>query len=106
MNLANVGQAISLSEWTTIFYLVLAGATTITCLWFLRTLAHANRVQDRTPSPERGAHLRQVYPTKDDPEVVPGPDIDIIAIHGLDTNSPDTWKWKGPGNRETEDPTK
>ncbi|KAH8898205.1 hypothetical protein GQ53DRAFT_777676 [Thozetella sp. PMI_491] len=25
-------------------------------------------------------------------------DIDIIAIHGLDTKSPDTWTWKDPGD--------
>jgi hypothetical protein len=95
MNLANVGQAISLAEWRTVLYLVLTGATTITCLWLLRTLAHANRVQDRTPSPQRGAHLRQVYPTRDDPGEGPGLDIDIIAIHGLDTNSEKTWTWRG-----------
>ena len=59
--------------------------------------------RNRTPSPQR-ANLRQVYPTKDYPEEGPGPDIDIIAIHGLDTNSPDTWKWKDPSNRETEHP--
>lgn len=92
-------------------YLILAGGTIITYLCLFRTVAHANsapqprsernsrqtyHAQYATLSRQRGAHLRQVYPTKDDPEEVgSGPDIDIIAIHGLDTNSPDTWKWKG-----------
>ena len=87
----------------------------MTCLWLLRTLAHANaaprsrlegssrqthRAQDPTRSPQRGAHLRQVYPTKDDPEEDgPGPDIDIIAIHGLDTNSEKTWTWVRNGSK-------
>ena len=87
----------------------------MTCLWLLRTLAHANaapqsrlecssrqthRAQDPTRSPQRGAHLRQVYPTKEDPEEDgPGPDIDIIAIHGLDTNSEKTWTWVRNGSK-------
>jgi hypothetical protein len=105
MNLANVSKAIFSAKWTIIFSLVLTGGTIITGLWLLRTLAYANaarRAQDPTPSPQRGPHLRQVYPTKDDAEEDgPGPDIDIIALHGLDTNSPDTWKWRVPRNRKT-----
>ncbi|KAL7933708.1 hypothetical protein V8C35DRAFT_322296 [Trichoderma chlorosporum] len=39
----------------------------------------------------RGVCLTQVHPSHgDDAET----DIDIIAIHGLDTKSPDTWIWK------------
>ncbi|RYP25792.1 hypothetical protein DL768_011824 [Monosporascus sp. mg162] len=117
MNLANAGQAVSLAEWRTVFYLILAG-TIITCPWLLRTLrtlAHADAAPQRrpersarqthsahdpTPSFQRGAHLRQVYPTKDEPEDDgPGPDIDIIAIHGLDTNSEKTWTWRGNGRK-------
>ncbi|EJT69638.1 hypothetical protein GGTG_12522 [Gaeumannomyces tritici R3-111a-1] len=42
---------------------------------------------------QRGVRLSQVHP-KDKTET----DIDIIAIHGLDTKSPDTWSWvdRGP----------
>jgi hypothetical protein len=105
MTLANIAQAIFLYKWSIVFYLVLAGGTIIAGLWSLRTPAHANaahRAQDPTPCPQRGAHLRQVYPTKEDPEEDGlGSDIDIIAIHGLDTNSPDTWKWRVPSNRKT-----
>ncbi|KAI9764403.1 MAG: hypothetical protein M1839_005897, partial [Geoglossum umbratile] len=68
--------------------------------------AHANAArqrhcaQDPTPSPQRRAHLRQVYPTKDGPvEDGPSLDIDIIAIHGLDTNSEKTWTWRGNGRK-------
>ncbi|KAK0631109.1 hypothetical protein B0T17DRAFT_607771 [Bombardia bombarda] len=42
-------------------------------------------------------HLRQVYPATEDPEQhEQDTDIDIIAIHGLDTNSEETWTWKDP----------
>ncbi|KAK2598181.1 hypothetical protein QQS21_005658 [Conoideocrella luteorostrata] len=38
-----------------------------------------------------GVHLLQIHPHLDsDVET----DVDIIAIHGLDTKSPDTWIWK------------
>lgn len=105
MNVANASQAIFLDKWSTVFCLVLAGGTIIAGLWLRRTPAHANaahRAQDPTPSSQRGPRLLQVYPTKDDPEEGgPYPDVDIIAIHGLDTNSPDTWKWRVPGKRKT-----
>ncbi|KAI0406345.1 armadillo-type protein [Xylaria palmicola] len=39
---------------------------------------------------DNGVHLRQVYPEQGGADT----DIDIIAIHGLDTKSPDTWEWK------------
>lgn len=112
MNLANVSQTVFFTKWTIVFCLVLIGGTIMTYLWLLRTLAHANaapqyrpecssrqthRAQDLTPSPQCGA-LRQVYPKKDNPEEDgPGPGIDIIAIHGLDTNSEKTWTWRGNG---------
>ncbi|KAK7430467.1 hypothetical protein QQZ08_002986 [Neonectria magnoliae] len=38
----------------------------------------------------RGVHLTQVHPRPDDEAET---DVDIIAIHGLDTKSPDTWIW-------------
>ncbi|KAI0102582.1 hypothetical protein GGR51DRAFT_562505 [Nemania sp. FL0031] len=45
-------------------------------------------------SAPRGVRLFQVYPP---PESDTETDIDIIAIHGLDTRSPDTWTWKESG---------
>jgi hypothetical protein len=112
MTLASVSQAILLANWTVVFYLVLIGGTIAACLWLSRTLAHANAERQRRPehSPRqthRAQHatlssrrgLRQVYPTSDGTEKddEPGPDIDIIAIHGLDTNSEKTWTWRGDG---------
>jgi hypothetical protein len=41
-----------------------------------------------------GVDVRQVYPTDAWEET----DFDIIAIHGLDTRSPDTWTWRDPNN--------
>lgn len=42
-------------------------------------------------APHRGVSLTQVHPP---PGADAETDIDIIAIHGLDTKSPDTWIWK------------
>ncbi|OQE13653.1 hypothetical protein PENFLA_c045G03245 [Penicillium flavigenum] len=39
----------------------------------------------------QGVHLCQVHPTSEDDTKT---EIDIIAIHGLDTKSPDTWVWR------------
>ncbi|KFY28765.1 hypothetical protein V491_00298, partial [Pseudogymnoascus sp. VKM F-3775] len=44
----------------------------------------------------KGVNLCQVYPS---PENGVKTDIDIIAIHGLDTKSPDTWIWEPKGAR-------
>lgn len=46
--------------------------------------------------PTQGVRLRQVYPS---PESEIKTDVDIIAIHGLDTKSPDTWIWDPNGAR-------
>jgi hypothetical protein len=55
-----------------------------------------------TPSSQRELRLRQIYPAIDDPvKAEYYPDIDIIAIHGLDTNSLYTWKWTAPGDHKT-----
>lgn len=44
--------------------------------------------------PVMGHRLCQVYPP---PESDIETEVDIIAIHGLDTKSPDTWIWKSEG---------
>ncbi|KAK4194277.1 NACHT domain-containing protein, partial [Triangularia verruculosa] len=52
------------------------------------------------PSPPliqtKGVILRQVHPP---PHIGTETDVDIIAIHGLDTKSPDTWVWQAKGVR-------
>lgn len=49
----------------------------------------------QSPRQSEGVSLCQVYPP---PGVETETDIDIIAIHGLDTKSPDTWTWVDPSN--------
>ncbi|KAK0753569.1 hypothetical protein B0T18DRAFT_313554, partial [Schizothecium vesticola] len=44
---------------------------------------------------QQGVRLRQVNSDKNETDT----DIDIIAIHGLDTQSPDTWTWDPKGTR-------
>lgn len=76
--------------WTTVLCLV--GATAA-CprFWF------PPRRSERAPSPPRarGVQLCQVNPAKTEADT----DIDIIAIHGLDTESPGTWTWVNPSHR-------
>ncbi|CAG8188535.1 unnamed protein product [Penicillium salamii] len=43
--------------------------------------------------PDEDPWLVQVHPLNDETET----DIDVIAIHGLDTKSPDTWEYKNNG---------
>ncbi|TLS21304.1 uncharacterized protein PpBr36_10322 [Pyricularia pennisetigena] len=56
----------------------------------------------RTPENPTGIplispHPRNVSVHKFDPNLIAAEtDIDIIAIHGLDTKSPDTWTWRDP----------
>ncbi|KAI0903518.1 armadillo-type protein [Ustulina deusta] len=53
-----------------------------------------NRSTKKSSTP-RGVRLLQVHPP---PEENTKTDVDVIAIHGLDTRSPDTWIWKSePG---------
>ena len=54
---------------------------------------------DQTPSSE--FRLNQVYPSPEDTDIK-DTDVDIIAIHGLDTTSPKTWTWVDPHGREPE----
>lgn len=42
--------------------------------------------------------LVQVYPVDKHTRAATDVDIDIIAVHGLDTRSPDTWIWREPNN--------
>lgn len=89
---------------TIAMYFFLAGGTIIVYLWLRSRLAHPRpaarpraehslrrkcHAQDLIQSPRRGVYLSQVYPENDETET----DVDIIAIHGLDTKSPDTWIW-------------
>lgn len=91
--------------WTIVSYLLLAGGTVAVSLWLRSRLTrtrpvaipqaeHDQRQKDHAPdptqSPRRGVSICQVYPTKDKTET----DVDIIAIHGLDAKSPDTWTWR------------
>lgn len=98
----SVGQAVSVAEWATAIFVGLAGMY----LWLFARLARPKRplpapqqrqdvAETTQPSQQR---LVQVNPDKTETDT----DIDIIAIHGLDTKSPDTWEWvdrKDPGTR-------
>ena len=83
----DLDEGIVLAAWTTALY-VLAGAAAA-WLWF-------SYPEPALPSAEQGVRLCQVNPGKDDFNT----DIDIIAIHGLDTKSPDTWTWRAKNPKD------
>ncbi|KAK4116059.1 hypothetical protein N656DRAFT_841570 [Canariomyces notabilis] len=97
MNSVRVGQAIFLVGGTIALYVLLRrlahsrSASSTPARYGSR---HEGRLSDSPPqSPQRtkGVTLCQVYPPPDSGTKT---DVDIIAIHGLDTKSPDTWLWK------------
>ena len=97
MNSANFGQGISLPAWTTALCLLIG--TAAACLWIWVPSARSKHALSSpkptscgVPSPRQGVHLRQVNPAKGEDDT----DVDIIAIHGLDTKSPGTWTWVNP----------
>ncbi|KAK4096674.1 hypothetical protein N658DRAFT_335672 [Parathielavia hyrcaniae] len=94
-----LSQGTSLPGRTAVLCL-LVGATTA-YLWYRFPLAHstntlspAKPTSHSTRSTRRGVHLGQVNPDKNEADT----NIDIIAIHGLDTKSPDTWTWVDPSD--------
>ncbi|XWX00409.1 hypothetical protein V2A60_008429 [Cordyceps javanica] len=82
--------------WITL--LCFLGGTIFILLWLRptprskRAASTADDGPDPSPPTYRGVHLVEV--TRDRNEA--NTDIDIIAIHGLDTTSRDTWTWKDP----------
>ncbi|KAI0188180.1 armadillo-type protein [Xylaria flabelliformis] len=54
----------------------------------------------KSPQHTEGIVLSQVYPTSESKTAT---NIDVIALHGLDTNSSETWTWKHRGKPEEQD---
>lgn len=85
---------------------LLVGAICTSLLLYLRAIRKhtpplpTERTLDLTLSAQRGVCLQQV---KIDDRNDANTDIDIIAIHGLDTTSRDTWTWKDPRNPGNQD---
>ena len=93
----DVNEDISLAVWTTVLCLLICA--TAARLWFNAPVgpgpapsSPARFASDSTRSTGQGVRLNQV--NKDNEDTV----IDIIAIHGLDTKSPDTWTWRDRRN--------
>ncbi|KAM3498453.1 hypothetical protein MY10362_008227 [Beauveria mimosiformis] len=55
-------------------------------------LSTANHDPDASLPTRKGVYLQEIDLNRTEADT----DIDIIAIHGLDTKSPDTWTWKDP----------
>lgn len=97
----NISQNMTATLWTIL--LCLLGGVFCTRLFFLSAtrpkyaLSPAVHTSDPTSSAKRGVRLTQVKLDRNDADT----DIDIIAIHGLDTTSRDTWTWKPPGENDT-----
>lgn len=93
----DVHEGISLAVWTTVLCFFVCATTA--WLWLYAPAGSgtapsspAKPASDSTRSTQRGVHLNQVNEDNGDT------DIDIIAIHGLDTKSPDTWTWRDRRN--------
>ncbi|KAI0487708.1 ARM repeat-containing protein [Xylaria cf. heliscus] len=85
MNSIHVGHIVSLAGVTLALHLF---------LWkLLRSRPVVSPLDSQSkPSPETtGVRLCQVYPPPESETVT---DVDVIAIHGLDTDSARTWTWK------------
>ena len=93
----------SVAGWTAVICLAVGAAAAYLLLRFPfarseQPPSRPNPTSDSTASARRGVHLCQVSPEKSEADT----DIDIVAIHGLDTKSPDTWTWVNPSDpRET-----
>lgn len=61
--------------------------------------APARPTSDHTRSACQGVRLCQVNTNKNETDTDTDIGIDIIAIHGLDTKSPETWTWVDPSDR-------
>ncbi|KAK4182093.1 hypothetical protein QBC35DRAFT_421305, partial [Podospora australis] len=98
----NLSQGTSLAGWVAAFCLLVSA--TAGSLWFRFPHARFKHepsdkpISDSARSASRGVRLHQVHPEKNEAET----DVDIIAIHGLDTDS-DTWTWKDPKDRKNKD---
>ncbi|KGQ02423.1 hypothetical protein BBAD15_g12365 [Beauveria bassiana D1-5] len=81
--------------WTTLLCFLTG---TIILLWLRRTpysnsaASTADDGPDLSPPTHKGVQLVEVTRGRNEANT----DIDIIAIHGLDTTSRDTWTWKDP----------
>jgi hypothetical protein len=86
----NFSQCTPLGEWATALYLLVGAVAT--CLWFRTTVARPKPASSSTRQTRsrRGVSLCQVNSDKTEANT----DVDIIAIHGLNTKSPDTWTWR------------
>ncbi|KAK1974641.1 peptidase C14 [Colletotrichum cereale] len=86
-------QSLSLAVVTVVLYLCLR--TKLAQPQFTSWLGPKPSSQTRLPvhRASRGVRVCQVYPTQSHVET----DIDIIAVHGLDTNSPETWEDRSKG---------
>ncbi|KAL8303425.1 hypothetical protein RB600_007056 [Gaeumannomyces tritici] len=105
MDPVSVGQVISVPGWAIAISLLLAGVTIIVYLGLSARLArstpasapHQHQALEATTQPSQQC-LSQINPDKSEMDT----DIDIIAIHGLDTKSPDTWTWKNTRDPKNE----
>jgi hypothetical protein len=92
METANVGYAILLGGAIAILYL-LHHKLSRSPLFAQKGVAQQAPARDK--SRKRGVSLLLASAPDDEAEA----DIDIIAIHGLDTKAPDTWFWRAQGSK-------
>lgn len=76
-------------SWTAVLWTIVAICLAVRYLTSTNP-QKAHTTQDASGSTSQAVHLTNVTPERNKGNT----EIDIIAIHGLDTKSPDTWTWK------------
>jgi hypothetical protein len=81
------------------FYFLAGAAVVVLSLLYARRAFHPATLRVTCSDQPRGVQLHQVNPIghSDDKN---DSSVDIIAIHGLDTKSPDTWSFKEEGKAD------
>jgi hypothetical protein len=105
MNSVSLLDDVSRAGWTIVLCLL---STVIAVLLGLRPIVTRSKTatsslgvqSGRSTRSTQGVHLSHVNPDKTEIDT----DIDIVAIHGLDTESPHTWTWKTTGVNWLQDP--
>ncbi|KAH7324513.1 hypothetical protein B0I35DRAFT_424355 [Stachybotrys elegans] len=88
----DIVQLYILDKWSLLSTIIIAFALGGLALRGLRTLSDPSRRKPPSPPHRQSVRLSQIHPLKTEADT----DVDIIALHGLNAKSPNTWTWEDP----------
>ncbi|OQD68814.1 hypothetical protein PENDEC_c030G02246 [Penicillium decumbens] len=95
MDPANVVWLVALAGAAIVVYFLVSRRLGLSKTWLvIRKERPASQAATQATRQVGGVRLCQVHPLENETET----DVDIIAVHGLDTKSPDTWTWANPSD--------